>query len=340
MLTAIQLGLVTSGDATGSVTSAIAASAFNPSATATRAASTPTLKPTTTTSAMPSSHIHTASSGRGKRGSRDGTLEPYTQADFSGKLRCVNARARLVAALAVGLALAGCEDSPKPNPSETPKDKPVEAPTAKEPSKPAGPPSLAIDAISPKVGFERENFQYPDGRKKLAAALSENRRYFEGQQATLIIDRKAKQNWVSAYLAELGAIGVPSVLVKTETRAEFPQELVFTPEARAAKSPGCSTVAMIMEDRGTAVWKLAGGVAGKRAKGMAGPDLSMTGETIERVGKACKTGSALFVAGAPEIEWGLIYDLAASTRTLSVHFDTVTLLSEPPVPGHKVDLTH
>jgi hypothetical protein len=236
------------------------------------------------------------------------------------------------------LGVSACEDAPKKNPFDPPADKPVEPPPAKQPPAPVGPPPLAIDSISPKVGFERQNFQFPDGRKKLAEALGANKQHFEGKQATVIVDRKAKQDWVAAYLSELGKIGVPSVLIKTETRDEFPQELTFTPEAKLTGSAGCSTVAMILEDRGTAVWKLSGGVAGKRGKGMAGPDLSMTGDSIERVAKACKGAAALFVAGAPEIEWGLVYDLAASTKKLNVHYDAVALLSITPLPGRKVEL--
>lgn len=94
---------------------------------------------------------------------------------------------------------------------------------------------------------------------------------------------------------------------------------------------------MIMADRGTAVWKLSGGAAGRRGKGMAGPDLSMTGDTIERVAKACKNSSTLFVSAAPEIEWGLVYDLAASTKSLAGLFDTIGLLTLTPVPGHKIE---
>lgn len=246
--------------------------------------------------------------------------------------------ARCIAALSLLLGIWGCEDAPKKNPFEPPANKAIEPPPMKEPPKPEGPPDLVIDSISPKVGFERQNFQFPDGRKKLTDALVQNQRFFEGKPATLIVDRKAKQEWVSAYLSELGKIGVPSVLVKTETRDEFPHELTFTPESKLGGSASCSTVAMILADRGTAVWKLSGGVAGKRGKGMAGPDLSMTGDTIERVAKACKGSAALFVAGAPEIEWGLVYDLAASTKKLDVHYDAVALLSITPVPGHKVEL--
>jgi hypothetical protein len=246
---------------------------------------------------------------------------------------------RSIGVWALGFALLGCEDAPKAkNAFDPPADKAVQPPPMKEPLKPEGPPSLEIDSISPKVGFERENFQFPDGRTKLRAALQQNKAHFEGKEVQLLVDRKAKQEWVSAYLTELSNIGVTRVKLKTDTRTEFPHELLFTPEPQLTKSAPCSTVAMILADRSTAVWKLSGGVAGRRGKGMAGPDLSMTFDTIERVAKACKNSQTLFVVGAPEIEWGLVYDLAASTKSLgNALFDTIGLLSITPVAGHKVD---
>ncbi len=215
----------------------------------------------------------------------------------------------------------------------------MQPPSLKSAPVPQGPPDLVIDSISPKVGFERQNFQFPDGRPKLAAALQQNRAHLEGKPAVLIIDRKAKQAWVAAYLAELAKIGVPEVRVRTETRSDFPAEVSFTPESRLTQSPACSPVVMIMEDRATAVWKLSGGAAARRPKGLAGPDLSMTGDTIERIAKACKSASPLFVGATPAVDWGLIYDLAASTKSLDARFETIGFLGTPPVAGHKVTLT-
>ena len=245
---------------------------------------------------------------------------------------------RWLGVLGLASSLFGCEEAPKQkNPFDPPPNKPIEPPPIKEPPKPQGPPILEIDSISPKVGFERQNFQYPDGRQKLAQALKQNQAAFEGKEVQLIVDRKAKQEWVSAYLTELGNIGVSRVKLKTETRSEFPAELPFAPEAKLAKSAPCTTIAMIMPDRATAVWKLSGGAAARRPKGMAGPDLSMTADTLERVGKACKNSQTIFVTGAPDVEWGLVYDLAASAKALPGLFDTVGLLTITPVPGHKVD---
>jgi hypothetical protein len=233
-----------------------------------------------------------------------------------------------------------CDERPeRPKPADAVAELPRPPAPATTPATTQGPPDLAIDNISPKVGFARASFLYPDGQKKLALELGGHREFLEGKEVVLRVDRKAKQEWVAAYLIELGRIGVPKVTVKTETRSEYPSEVVFTPEPKLVDPPACSPVAGILEDRSTAVWKLSGGAAGRRPKGMAGPDLSMTGESLERVGKACKLASPLFVYGAKDIEWGLVFDLAASSKTLSgVHFDSAVLLSILPVPGHKVAL--
>ena len=97
---------------------------------------------------------------------------------------------------------------------------------------------------------------------------------------------------------------------------------------------------MILGDRSAAIWKVSGGTAIKRAKGLAGPDLSTTGETIERFAKGCKASNMFFVSADETVEWGRAYDLAASTRGLEgVKFDTMVLLEKTPTAGRKVDLT-
>ncbi|HET9959342.1 MAG TPA: hypothetical protein VFQ61_32855 [Polyangiaceae bacterium] len=233
-----------------------------------------------------------------------------------------------------------CDDAPSPraklDSAPAKSERPPE-PTAIKAPAPSGPPELVIDTISPKVGFERALFQYPDGRQKLADALGQSKGKF-GQDVHLAVERKANPAWVAAYLNELSKIDVAKVDVHTETRSEFSSQVVFTPEIRAGKPAPCSPVVMILSDRSTAVWKLGGGVAGRRPKGMAGPDLSMTAETIERVAKSCKGSASLFVASAPEVEWGLVFDLAASARSLLPgRFDSIVFVSTTPVPGHAIE---
>jgi hypothetical protein len=238
------------------------------------------------------------------------------------------------------VVFTGCEDAPKKNPLDPPKDGAISAPPASAIPKKEVAPDLEIDTVSTKVGFERALLQNPEGRAKLTQLLVDAKKWIEGQEVRVIVDRKAKVPWVATYLEELGKVGPSKITIRTDTRKDYSQDQRFTPEAKA-KAPACSLVAMVTSDFGTAVWRLSGGVASKRGRGMAGPDLSMTGETIERMGKTCSDSSTFFVSVAEGVEWGLAFDLAASSRVLEkVKFEDTVLLSEIPTPGHKVDLKH
>ena len=235
-------------------------------------------------------------------------------------------------------AIGACDDAPKP---VAPKPEATVTPTATAAPKPVGPPTFEIDTLSAKVGYERALLDQRDGRTNLINLLKPTAKYVSGNEATLIVDRSAKLPWVIAFIDELGKLGATRVLLKTETRKEFAPSLPFSPELSLKAPPDCSVVAMVLEDRGTAVWKLSGGVATKHGKGMAGPDLSMTGDNIENFAKRCKQSNTLFVSVGPSVEWGLAYDLAASAKTLpKTSFESFVLLGETPVPGHKVSLRH
>lgn len=239
------------------------------------------------------------------------------------------------------LGVWACDDPPpKKNPFEAPPKDTVEPPKDAVPPKPSGPPELAIDDLGPKVGFSRVLIDKPDGRERLRNELSPVKQHYAGKEVTLSVVRKTKLAWVQIMLSELGKIGATKVIVKTETRKDFPGELAFTPEATAPAPEPCAVVGMILGDRSAAIWKVSGGTAIKRAKGLAGPDLSTTGETIERFAKGCKASNMFFVSADETVEWGLAYDLAASTRGLEgVKFDTMVLLEKTPTAGRKVDLT-
>jgi hypothetical protein len=242
-------------------------------------------------------------------------------------------------ALCAAFVALGCDDPPpKSNPFDKPKDAAIPAPPASSIPKPDVAPILEIDNVSPKVGFERALLQHPEGKGQLTTLLAGAKKWIEGKDVVVIIDRKTKISWVATYLDELGKVGPSKITIRTDTRKEFNQDQVFVPEAKV-NAPPCSVVGMVMSDYGTAVWKLSGGTAGKRTKGMAGPDLSMTGDTIERFAKGCKESTTFFVSVAEGIEWGLAFDLAASSRVLEhAKFDTSVLLNEIPTAGHKVTL--
>ena len=238
---------------------------------------------------------------------------------------------------AIAFALVAC-NKPEPEPKAQAS---AAAPAPEPPSTPSRPaaPLLFIDEVGPRLGNEAANLAEPLGRQRLAEMVTSARGFLSTGDVRLTVDRKAKPEWVSAYLSELGKQGIRQVAVRTPSRPDYPLEVIFAPEALAVSAAPCTVVAMITEDRGTAAWKISGGAAGKRAKGMAGPDLSMTADTIERLWKACKSSGVLVVSGAKGVEWGLVYDLAASAKLIpAIRFDIVVVPAQTPVPGHKVEL--
>lgn len=245
-------------------------------------------------------------------------------------------RSALLLAVAA-LSLACEKEAPREIPSAAPKE--TAAPVATKPPEPSGVPGLAIDRSGAMVAFERVSLDSRDAPQKLRTELERHKRYLDGQEVKVPAERRVSPAWVAMMIDALGDVGVARALVRTETRAEFPGEVGFVPVAKAKSSPPCTVVMMITADRGTAVWKVGGGVAGKRGKGMAGPDLTLTGETVERYAKGCADASVAFVAGAEGVDWGLVFDLAASTRRLpKAYFANLAVLGTPPVPGRPVAL--
>ncbi|MCC6215785.1 MAG: biopolymer transporter ExbD [Polyangiaceae bacterium] len=249
-------------------------------------------------------------------------------------------KTRSLLVLAAALHAFGCDDPPpKKNPFEPPAKSTNEPPKLTEPPKPKGPPELEVKTSEIRVGFDLVLFDRPEGPSRLTTALAEHRSHLEGKQVTLAADRKAKPAWVIALMKELEKLGATGFLVKTESRTEFPKELALDRQATQREAKPCAVVAMVLDDRATAVWQVQGGAALKWPKGFAGPDLSMTAETLEKKGAACKDSAVLFFQGGEKIEWGLIYDLAASATKLQKHkFEKLVLLEKVPVAGRKVEL--
>ncbi len=254
-------------------------------------------------------------------------------------MRSVKSIQVLLAALALSVA-AACDESPPPkNPFEPPPKDYKEPPPIKEAPKPEGPPQLIIGSDGPKVGWTTVAVGKKDSQAKLRKEIEANKQHFGDQPTTVAVDRKAKLEWVISMVQELARVGSPSVTIKTETREEFSNQLKFTPQSRVKRPEPCSIVMMVLTDRGTAVWTLAGGRAAKRSKGFAGPDLTTTAETLERYIKKCESSETMFVSAQEGIEWGLAYDLAASAQKVKgANFKVVVLLEVEPVPGRKVDL--
>jgi hypothetical protein len=242
----------------------------------------------------------------------------------------------LILSVALGAAALGCEEPPTPEPlkNEALKLEPV---IEDKPKQTDTPPLFEVDDASAKISHSRYLLDRPEGKAKLEATLSEHAKHIDGKELAIKINRKAQLPWVTTLLAGLEAHGANGFEITTETRREYPSKLSFSTTGSAKNAAACSVVAMIQEDRSTVVWKLGGGGARKRGRGLGGPDLSTTALSMESVAGACKASDTLFVGAHEVVEWGLVYDLAASSTKLEEQkFAHRVLLHSTPKPGKKI----
>ncbi|HEX4476938.1 MAG TPA: hypothetical protein VH142_17735 [Polyangiaceae bacterium] len=245
----------------------------------------------------------------------------------------------LFSLVAVAVAVtAACDSKPAPNPFEEKKDT-VEPPALSAPPKPTGPPEFSVAAEGPKVGWTYIMLDKPDGKQKLAEQIGDNKEYVSGKDVKVTADRQAKLAYVAAMLDALDAGGATSITVATDTRPEFAKTVKFTPRSAGKSAPSCSVVAKVLTERRNAVWSLAGGTAVRSPKGLAGPDMAMTEMDLTNAAHRCKDSDFVFVSADDDVEWGLAYDLAASTQTLEkAKLERVILLEPAPVAGRPVKL--
>lgn len=247
-----------------------------------------------------------------------------------------------LAAAAALLSGIACDEPVKPAVKPAPVE--VEEAEPTPPPPPPTPPTFSIDELGPKVRFSRAVITDEGGKprvqgiEQLRKDLALEKDYIAGKEVLLTVGRKANPSWVTTYLEELAPLDPGTVRIGTETRTEYPQVVEFTLEGAAANLPPCTLSGAILEDRSTAIWKISGGTARKRGRGMGGPDLTMTGDTIVSLAKGCDS-SLFVVSGAEGVEWGLIYDLAASAMTLEkANLKRALLPKERPTAGRPVKL--
>ena len=218
-----------------------------------------------------------------------------------------------LACLALLLAAACDSPKPSPNPFETKKET-VEPPPLKEaPKPPPGPPEFSVDEEGAKIGWSYILIEKEEGKRKLAV--------------------------VGAMVHALEAGGAAAVTISTDSRPEYPKSVKFAPSSTGKSAQGCSVVTKVLAERRNAVWSLKGGTAVKSPKGLAGPDMAMTADSLEAAAKRCKDSDVVFVSADPDVEWGLVYDLAAATQTLEkAKLGKVVLLEPAPTAGRPVSL--
>jgi biopolymer transport protein ExbD len=240
-------------------------------------------------------------------------------------------------AIASLVLLGGCDEPPKRGAAATATaTSPVKpAVSSAEPAKPKGMPELLVDSMGPYLAGKRVDMAAKDSRDRLTQIVKELP--IEAKQVTLAADKQAKTPHVAAVVTELGKAGAPKVTIKTDGRDDLPKEIVLTPETRVVNPPGCAIAAMVLKDLSTAVWPIAGGVGKRQRKGFAGPDLTVTGETLKKDLAGCESSTA-FVSGDDGVSWEMTYNLAATMMAADdkKRIDTLVLLHEAPVAGRAV----
>jgi hypothetical protein len=253
-------------------------------------------------------------------------------------------RSLLQATLFLTIALAlGCEESKPATLVTTQAARTVPSEEVAPAPAPLSAPTIAVTEAGPTVrGMTAIVLRDKDevdvvGRGKLASYLAEEKTFLSGHDLTIQVERQAKPQAVAILLSELAKLSPGKIRIATDTRAEFPREVEFVPQESLSTVDPCTLVGAITDDRGSAIWKVSGGTARKRGRGMGGPDLSMTAETILSVKKGCE--SDLFFVGAAEgVEWGLVYDLAASGLALEkAQLKRAVVPTAPLVAGNRVE---
>ena len=252
----------------------------------------------------------------------------------------IQARFHALPLLAIAALLAACDDAP-PKPAagtstSATASTTLAAPTP-TPAKPKGMPDLLVDNDGPYLAGTRINPADPPGAEKLATVVTE--RPINGAPVTRTVETKAKTPYVAAVVAALGEAGAPKVTIKTDGRDDLPKEITVTPEVRIASLPACTVTTMVLKDLSTAIWTVKGGTAKKQRKGMAGPDLSNTGEQLTKDLAACDATLALF-SGDESVPWENAFNLAGTTLKADEKkkLETLVLPREAPVAGRAVTI--
>jgi biopolymer transport protein ExbD len=250
----------------------------------------------------------------------------------------------LLACALAAVGLTACDDPPKPagdaasaTATAAPPTGATPAPTSTDRPKPTTMPELIVDPDGPYLGGYRVNLGDAAGAEKLTKIVKDLP--INGKAVTLQVDKKAKISSVAAVVTALGDAGAPRITIKTEGRNDLPKELTVTPESRLSSAPACSIVVSVLKDLSTAVWPLKGAQAKKQRKGLAGPDLSHTGETLEKDLAACDSTTAFF-SGDDSVGWESVFNLAGTVLVSDKkkRLETFVLLSEEPVAGRAVTL--
>jgi hypothetical protein len=242
--------------------------------------------------------------------------------------------------LAVALAVVACDDDHTSRVDEL-----MSAATAdKEPPPPPPPerftevPTILVDTLGAVIGPRRaKDLDKDKGRAELAKIVADIP--FGSDPVVVKALPKAKVPDVVETVWALGKGGATKIILRTDARDDLPNELLLTPQHLVTDPKPCSVVAMVTETADTGVWSLKGGGGIRKRKGLAGPDLSNTGKTIEDWVARCESDTAFFSTAA-NMPWEHAFAIGGLFRNHDKNkkIDKLVLLGIEPVAGRPVEL--
>jgi hypothetical protein len=215
------------------------------------------------------------------------------------------------------------------------KEGPPPAPT---PTKATTMPELAVDTIGALFGGRRVREPASEkGRAELREALKDLP--INDNPVTLKVEKKAKIPDVAAVVDGFGEAGAPKVVVQSQGRTGLPTELRLTPLGKVPKPPACALIATVTEDLDTGVWPVKGGGGARHRKGLAGPDLTNTAETLEDRLAQCDSKIAFFSANE-KLDFQFAFNVGGTiVNSDKEHkIENLVLLGVEPVAGRRLEL--
>jgi hypothetical protein len=235
-------------------------------------------------------------------------------------------------ALASALAVA-CDKEPsnletRVDAAQVAPTRPPTPPTVEAPRVP----EIIVDATTVSIGPQR----VPTGEQGLLdkVAVFVTGQPIAGQAVDFVAMRGAKPSTVAAVAAALRRAKAASVNVKTSARNDTTQKL---PLSFATSVADCTAVAWIAKDAAIDVWPAGGGTAKRVIKGMAGPDMTLGTEAVDKQVSGC--GAPELLVGAEDrFTWGLVFDLATMSLQSPGSRASAAVLVTNAVPGRKIAL--
>jgi hypothetical protein len=238
----------------------------------------------------------------------------------------------------MALALGG---SAACDPPATDADKSVEVPPLTVPQSPSSAsapepehaPDIIVDRSSIAIGSEHLATGEPSLGDKVGALVA-GRPGIEGRTVSVVAMRNAKPSQVALVVSALRGAKATAADIKSATRDDATQTL---PLSFATTLPDCAVAAWIAKDGVIDLWPSSGGPVKRIARGLAGPDMTLSTDAARAQWAGC--GSPSIAIGAEDtMSWGLVFDLATGILGAPGSRASTVILLTTAVPGRKLAL--